>query len=133
MFRRDAVLIRMASQRETCDAAAHDRGPQGSKPVVCHRCDDLIPSIDALHAAILELTEILKGLGRDLEPRYSTSAAETSGMLDEESMANRLGITRRVLARHRKNGKLPGCWIMNGRQTRWHVHETMEAWKRGIA
>lgn len=101
--------------------------------MVCHRCDSLIPSIDALHAAILELTEILKGLGRDLEPRYSTSAAETNDMMDEREMADQLGITRRVLGKYRKSGKLPGCWIKNGRQTRWHVHETMEAWKRGIA
>lgn len=89
--------------------------------------------MDALHAAILQLTEILKGLGRDLKSRYSTPIAKTSEVQDEESMAKRLGITRRVLALHRKNGKLPGCWIRNGRQTRWHVRETLEAWKRGIA
>lgn len=123
----------MASQHKTPDRVAHDREPQGGKPAVCHGCQDLAQSIDALHAAILQLTEIFKGLGRDLKSRYSTSVAKTNDVLDEESMAKRLGITRRVLARHRKNGRLPGCWIMNGRQTRWHVHETMEAWTRGIA
>lgn len=123
----------MASRRKTWDTAALDREPEGGEPAVCHGCQDLAQSISELHSAILQLSDILKGLGRDLDSSYSTSVAKTNDVLDEESMAKRLGITRRVLARHRKNGKLPGCWIMNGRQTRWHVHETMEAWKRGIA
>lgn len=123
----------MASQRETRDAAAPDREPQGGKPAVCHGCQDFARAIGELHAAILQLSDILTGLGQIPQSRYSTSVAETNGMLDEDSMAKRLGITRRVLARHRKTGKLPGCWIKNGRQTRWHIHETLEAWKRGLA
>ena len=101
--------------------------------MVCHGCRDLAESINALHAAIFELTEILQGLGQIPESRYSTFVQATDDMLDENSMAERLGITPRVLAQRRKTGRLPGCWVRNGRQTRWHVHETMEAWKRGLA
>lgn len=123
----------MASHRNNRHAGDQNREPRGGKPAVCHGCDDLIQSIDALHAAILQLNDILKGLGRDPESRYSTFAQATDDMLDEQSMAERLGITRRLLAQHRKKGRLPGCWVKNGRQFRWHVHETLEAWKRGIA
>jgi len=123
----------MTSQHKPWDKAAPNREPQGGKPAVCDGCQDVAQSMEALHAAILQLTEILTGLGRDLKSRYSTPVAKTNEVQDEESMARRLGLTRRVLARHRKDGKLPGCWVKNGRQIRWHVHDTMEAWKRGIA
>ena len=122
----------MASQRIDRKAAAPDREPPAIKSA-CHRCDDLIHAVNALHAAILQLPEILKGLGQVAESRYSTGMQTAEDMLDEQSMAQRLGISRRVLAEHRKNGKLRGCWVKNGRQIRWHVHETMDVWKRGIA
>lgn len=123
----------MASQYNNTHAAAPDREPLEDKPAVCHRSDDLIQSIDALHSAILQQTDILKGLGKLLESRYSTFVQATDEMFDEQSMAKQLGITQRVLAQHRKNGKMPGCWIRNGRQILWHTNETLEAWKRGIA
>ena len=122
----------MASQRKNSDIAAPDREPHGGRPA-CHGYDDLIQSIDGLHAAILQLTEILKGLGQVPQSRYRLDMQTAEDMLGESSMARRLGITGRVLARHRKDGKLPGCWVRNGRQIRWHLHETIEAWKRGLA
>ena len=101
--------------------------------MVCHRCDGLIPSIDALHAAILELTEILKGLGRDLEPRYSTARNMTNDTVDEKTMASLIGVTKRTLGEHRRRGRLPGCWVRNGRRIYWMPEQTLQAWKRGIA
>ena len=123
----------MASQRNSRHAAAPGREPDGGKRA-CHGCDDLIQAIDGLHAAILQLTEILKGpVGQVAELRYRTGTQTTDDMLGEVAMAERLGITPRVLAKHRKAGRLPSCWVRNGRQIRWHVHETLVAWKRGVA
>lgn len=71
-------------------------------------------------------------LGDDEGTRY-TSPPEPSRLVDEKTMAEILTIPRRTLAYHRDQGRLPGCWVKNGRRILWHVEATREAWKKGIA
>ncbi len=72
------------------------------------------------------------GLGGATETLY-TRPPEASDMVDEKTMAAALAIPRRTLAYHRDRGKLPGCWVKNGRRILWHVEATKEAWKKGIS
>lgn len=72
------------------------------------------------------------GLGGAAEPRYTRPPGD-SGLSDERSMAVILGISPRTLARYRRDGRLPACWVRNGGRIWWRVAETREAWARGIA
>ena len=48
-------------------------------------------------------------------------------------MAQMLNIPQRTLANLRRQGRLPKCWLKNGRRVLWRVAETLETWKKGIA
>ncbi len=72
------------------------------------------------------------GLGGATETLY-TRPPESSDLVDEKTMAAALNISPRTLGRHRRAGRLPGCWIRNGGRILWKVAETREAWERGIA
>jgi len=93
--------------------------------------------LDRLAIAIHRLATVLEsaaaaGLGVEHKPRYKAGPQSDSGLVDEAVMAARLGIKTRTLAKYRRQGKLPGCWIRNGRQIRWRTTETLQAWERGL-
>ncbi len=98
--------------------------------------------------AVNRLTEALEPLGRLTEAierlERERIAAQTSqnvsrplpgtdDLADEATMAKRLSIPKRTLAQYRRDGRLPNCWVKNGRRILWRVAETLDAWKRGIA
>lgn len=64
--------------------------------------------------------------------RYTQGADDQSGVVSEETMAKLLGISRRTLAEHRRNHRLDGCWVRNGRRYFWDVAATRAAWQKGI-
>lgn len=82
----------------------------------------------ALEGICLALT---KGLGEGHHLGYPDHDC-LSELVDEKTMAEMLTIPRRTLAYHRDQGRLPGCWVKNGRRILWHVGATKEAWKMGI-
>jgi len=73
------------------------------------------------------------GLGQPGDTRYTRPTEDHDQLVDEATMAAKLGISRRTLAQHRRHGRLPGCWVRNGRKVLWLFEETMETWRRGIA
>lgn len=89
--------------------------------------------IENLTSAVLRLAaaveSMCEGLGVQPEPRYTLSVPEFVG---EEEMARMLGIPRRTLADHRKQGRLPGCWVKNGRRIFWLPKATEDAWRQGV-
>ena len=72
-------------------------------------------------------------LGVDPPSRYIGRPDPEVGLVDEPAMAQQLGISIRTLARYRRDGRLPGCWLRNGKHIRWRVPETLAAWQRGMA
>jgi hypothetical protein len=89
--------------------------------------DRLARAVERLAGAIERQSE---GLGPAAKPRYSRPPTE---LATEPEMAAILHISGRTLARHRRDGRLPGCWIRNGGRVVWRVAETQAAWERGIA
>ena len=87
---------------------------------------------DALDRLVEGIEHPNKRLGEGDGTRY-TRPPESSGLLDEKTMAAALNISKRTLGRHRRDGRLPGCWLRNGGRILWRVAETHEAWERGIA
>ena len=89
-----------------------------------------------LAASLDRLTTVLEsrqgGLGESMKPLY-TRPPEPPGLVDEKTMAAVLNISNRTLGQHRRDGRLPGCWVRNGGRISWRVAETREAWERGIA
>ncbi len=100
-----------------------------SKSIVAgiHRLAD---SIDRLTTAVEARNNAR--LGDPADPRY-TRSPDASGLTDERTMAGILGISHRTLARYRRDGRLPGCWVRNGRPVFWHADETVAAWRKGVA
>ena len=94
--------------------------------------------LDRLAAAIHRLADVLEsrpvaGLGGDQNRPYKAAPKVDSSLVDERAMADRLGIKTRTLAKYRRQGRLPGCWIRNGKSIWWRVPETTQAWSRGIS
>ena len=89
--------------------------------------------IDNLTSAVLRLAAAVETmqirLGVPAESRYTPPPPELVG---EAEMATMLGIPRRTLTDHRKLGRLPGCWVKNGRRILWLVETTKDAWREGI-
>ena len=93
--------------------------------------------IAELTAAIYRLAQVveksgLPGLGGLREPLYKPVPTMETDMVSEQAMATTLGIPVRTLGRYRRQGKLPNCWIKNGKRVRWRVPQTTEAWRKGI-
>ena len=104
-----------------------------SDPII----DSVTDSLNRIADGIDRLITVIEkrsnaGLGGAAEPRYTRPPGD-SGLTDERSMAGILGISSRTLARYRRDGRLPGCWVRNGGRIWWRVAETREAWARGIA
>ena len=70
-------------------------------------------------------------LAKSIAPRYQPHTVEK--VIDEATMAGELGIPQRTLARYRREGRFPSCWIKNARRVRWDHQKTLAAWQRGIA
>ena len=73
-----------------------------------------------------------KRLGESCPPGYPVRS-DDNGLVDEETMAKMLDLSKRTLADYRRRGRFAGCWIRNGRHIRWRVAQTLSAWERGIA
>jgi len=56
-----------------------------------------------------------------------------ANLVDEMTMAAQLGIPAKTLADYRREGRLPKCWIRNGKRVLWRVKETVTAWENGIS
>ncbi len=94
---------------------------------------ELVKAVSRLAAAMESQRDIReKGLGGAESTRY-TRPPNAADLVDEKTMAGILNISGRTLGRHRRAGRLPGCWIRNGGRILWRVAETQEAWERGIA
>jgi len=94
--------------------------------------DRLIDAINRLAAAVEQLDCSHDQLGEVLPGRY-TRVQDEFDLVSEGEMAARLGLNPRALAKHRRSGKLPGCWVKNGRRVLYHVEQTHAAWKRGLS
>ncbi len=70
-----------------------------------------------------------------LSPEISDAGTCRTGpqLASERDMAGLLNIKPRTLANYRRTGRLPGCWVRNGRRILWRVDATVAAWKKGIA
>ena len=88
----------------------------------------LTHAVSRLAAAVEEQNQ---RLGSGATTRY-TRPPDDAKLVDEKTMAEILTIPRRTLAYHRDQGRLPRCWVKNGRRILWHVAATREAWKMGI-
>ena len=89
----------------------------------------LADAVDRLAGAIEKQN---RPLGDGDRTRY-TRASNDSDLLDERTMAEILHISYRTLGNHRRQGRLPNCWIRNGGRIMWKVAETRKTWERGIA
>ena len=95
----------------------------------------MVKSIQKLTETVDRLVNLLE---RRLEvpvlpdSRYPVRSTDDDEVVDELAMAKLLDIPTRTLARYRREGRTPGCWLKNGRRIRWHVAPTLEAWQRGI-
>ena len=99
-------------------------------PASQRQIERLTAAIERLASAIQNLAP--GGLGERGKPRYPVCAAD-DGLVSEAAMAVKLGIPPRTLARYRRQGRLPGCWIRNGKRIRWRTAEALDAWRKGIA
>jgi hypothetical protein len=100
--------------------------------------DAFILELRELSAAITRLASAMEislpvkpELAEVATPRYQSDTVED--VIDEETMAGELGIPKRTLARYRREGRFPNCWIKNSRRVRWERQKTLATWKRGIA
>ena len=87
---------------------------------------------DAVNRLAASLEQQSSPLGEGDRTRY-TRASNDSDLSDEKTMARILNISYRTLGRHRRAGRLPGCWVRNGGRILWRASETQEAWNKGIA
>lgn len=94
---------------------------------------EAIDSIDRLTCAVERLGIAVEALGPLARSRYTNTPESNGDLVDEGTMAEMLKIKRRSLGEHRRKGKLPSCWLKNGRRVFWNVSDTLEAWKQGIA
>ena len=92
-----------------------------------------IDAIDRLAVAVVRLGDEMKRLGRSEESRYTSRTDCDSGHVDEKTMAQELGLPKRTLARYRREGRFPNCWIKNAHRIFWNPEKALAAWKRGIA
>ena len=99
-------------------------GGDGLQPP-CARC------VATLEKLIGILENRLDALGVEATSRYTARPDLRIGLVDEPAMAHQLGISIRTLARYRREGHLPGCWIRNGKHVRWRTAETLAAWQKG--
>lgn len=96
------------------------------------KLSEVIDAIDRLVSATEKLGNAIAGLGGETDSRY-TPHGMTEEVVNEKQMSEILGITRRSLADYRRKGKLPNCWVKNGRKIRWHLNRTIDAWRKGIS
>ena len=95
--------------------------------------DRLTAAINRLAAAIEQGTSPrLDALGGSQGTRYTCVGTELSPMMTEQHMAAVLGIKPRTLGDYRRRGKLPGCWVKNGKRVCYYRDETCAAWKKGL-
>ena len=87
---------------------------------------------DALDRLVKGIEKQNKRLGGDDGTRYTRPPGDLD-LVDENTMAAALNISKRTLGRHRRDGRLPGCWVRNAGRILWRVAETRKAWERGIA
>ena len=88
---------------------------------------------EAIERLVHAISEDQKpGLGGPAESLY-TRPPNGPTPVDERTMAEILSISNRTLAKYRREGRFPNCWIRNSRRIMWKVTETQEAWDRGIA
>lgn len=93
----------------------------------------LTVAVNRLAAAFEREVSPHAALGTSSGSRYTRSAADTTEFVGKKMMPELLNISQRTLASHRRVGRLLNCWTKNGRKIAWHVQETRDAWKRGIA
>lgn len=131
----DDLLPGSCPTRETVlkdDQAAPD-AVWGSTPWA----ERLIAAIERLASAVEIRGAAFGPASNELEPadacRYTRPLGALPPLADEPAMAKVLGIPARTLGVYRRMGKLPGCWVRNGRRVGWDVARTVEAWKRGVA
>lgn len=94
---------------------------------------DLVAAVSRLANAIERADSRHASLGPDHDSRYTSVSDVTNDTVDERTMASLIGVTKRMLGEHRRRGRLPGCWVRNGRLICWMPEQTKRAWKRGIA
>jgi len=96
---------------------------------------DLDRLTDAIHRLCDLLEQVgVQGLGGQGKARYTPGAASmAANLVDEMTMAAQLGIPAKTLADYRREGRLPKCWIRNGKRVLWRVKETVTAWENGIS
>lgn len=94
--------------------------------------DHLIAAINRLTSAIEQLNLCQGRLGETGSTRYTRVRTEQSHMISEDEMAAVLDIRPRTLGDHRRMGKLPGCWIKNGKRVLYDRDQTLAVWKRGL-
>ena len=92
----------------------------------------LTDSVNRLAAAVEQLDCGHDQLGEVLPGRY-TRVQDEFDLASEQEMAARLGLNPRTLAKHRRSGKLPGCWVKNGRRVLYDVEQTLAAWRKGLS
>lgn len=89
----------------------------------------LAAAINRLAAAVEEHN---RSLGSAATTRY-TRPPNGPDLVDERTMAGILSISYRTLGKHRRDGRLPGCWVRNGGRIFWIVDDTVAAWRGGVA
>ncbi len=92
----------------------------------------LINAIQRLASAVEKLGAGHDQLGEALPRRY-TRVQDEFDLVSENDMAAQLDLNPRTLAEYRRKGKLPGCWIRNGKRILYYIEETRAAWKRGLS
>ncbi len=93
--------------------------------------DRLIDAINRLAAACEKLATGHDELGEVLPGRYTR--VQHDDLASEQEMATQLNLNPRTLAKHRRSGKLSGCWVKNGRRVVYCVEQTLAAWREGLS
>ena len=92
--------------------------------------------VDAQQRIALALERIAAALTKSLGERQIPGYPDDerpSGLIAEQEMAALLDRSPRTLAKYRRAGKLPGCWVRNGRTTLWKKEATLGAWQEGLS
>jgi len=86
-----------------------------------------------LNRLALSLDRVADAVAPEPNRRYKAPRETNNAVISESEMAALMHIKPRTLGTYRRKGKLPGCWVRNGRKASWYVEQTLAAWARGIA
>ena len=108
------------------------RQQPSNKPAPGSAVLQFVQLVLALNRIAASLDRVAEAVAPALDRRYKSNSDSNRNLISESAMAALMHIKPRTLATYRRKGKLPECWVRNGRRALWHADQTLAAWTRGI-